>query len=56
LVERVKLGDGFGVGGIEHGALVEVVLDRGQSDLLGMGSVEEEFGLRWPPGGMEERR
>ena len=40
LVELV-VGDGLRVGGIELGALVEVVLDRGLSDHVGQRTVEK---------------
>jgi hypothetical protein len=48
---------GLRVGGLEFGGLVQVV--RGvflcESFVFGRRGVHGEFGLGWPPGGMDER-
>ena len=60
LVEVVVLGDGFGLGGVELGGLVDEVGDRGRvhlfTPLLGMELVEVEFSLGRSPGGMNQGR
>ena len=54
---EVVLGNGLGLGGIELGALVEVVGERLLGDLLCFPTVgpHVELGLGWSPGWMKER-
>jgi len=54
---EIVFGNGLGIGGVKLGALIEVVGEGFLGDLVCLPAVgpHGEFGLRRPPGGMEER-